>query len=264
MPVQVGHEAVHLQAVRRDGSDAGSIRGPVDHDHPQARDPRRGAAGTPRPPGAAGARPTPEPPTRDDADQLAGPVAELGPQRRRRSAGRPVAARHVARRSRSAPRSTSRIGGSPAPSASVDDVGRVADEHRPVAQRAGSARRARPSRRCSRRSARASRRAAVGHRQPADEVGHPGERRPLELGVLVQEVVEVPAPRRRPTGRTARRSTRSSKTMKLATRISSIRRIAWNACRSCSPASDSMCALSLASNARRRVHPLAALAPAPR
>ena len=34
--------------------------------------------------------------------------------------------------------------------------------------------------------------AAGGHRQPADEVGHPGERRPLELRVLVQEVVDVP------------------------------------------------------------------------
>ena len=34
--------------------------------------------------------------------------------------------------------------------------------------------------------------AARGHRQPADEVGHPGERRPLELRVLVQEVVDVP------------------------------------------------------------------------
>ena len=34
--------------------------------------------------------------------------------------------------------------------------------------------------------------AAVGHRQPADEVGHPGEREALQLGVLVQEVVDVP------------------------------------------------------------------------
>ena len=34
--------------------------------------------------------------------------------------------------------------------------------------------------------------------------------------------------------------------MKLATRISSIRRIAWNTCRSCSADSDSMCADSLA------------------
>ena len=34
--------------------------------------------------------------------------------------------------------------------------------------------------------------AAVGHRQPADEVGHPGECRPLQLRVLVQEVVDVP------------------------------------------------------------------------
>ena len=37
--------------------------------------------------------------------------------------------------------------------------------------------------------------------------------------------------------------------MKLCTRISSIRRIAWNACRSCSPASCSMCPDSLRSHA---------------
>ena len=34
--------------------------------------------------------------------------------------------------------------------------------------------------------------AAVGHRQPADEVGEPHVRRPLLLGVLVQVVVELP------------------------------------------------------------------------
>ena len=34
--------------------------------------------------------------------------------------------------------------------------------------------------------------AQVGHRQPADEVGQPREREPLQLGVLVQEVVDVP------------------------------------------------------------------------
>ena len=37
--------------------------------------------------------------------------------------------------------------------------------------------------------------------------------------------------------------------MKFATRISSIRRIAWKQCRSCSADSDSMCADSLASSA---------------
>ena len=37
--------------------------------------------------------------------------------------------------------------------------------------------------------------------------------------------------------------------MKLLTRISSIRRIAWKACRSCSAHSSSMCADSLASHA---------------
>ena len=34
--------------------------------------------------------------------------------------------------------------------------------------------------------------AARGHRQPAHEVGQPGEGRPLELRVLVQVVVDVP------------------------------------------------------------------------
>ena len=34
--------------------------------------------------------------------------------------------------------------------------------------------------------------AALGHRQVADEVGQPGERGALQLGVLVQEVVELP------------------------------------------------------------------------
>ena len=45
--------------------------------------------------------------------------------------------------------------------------------------------------------------------------------------------------------------------MKLATRISSIRRQAWKQCRSCSADSDSMWRDSLASCAARRVHPLA-------
>ena len=34
--------------------------------------------------------------------------------------------------------------------------------------------------------------AAVGHRQPADEVGQPAVRGALELGILMQEVVELP------------------------------------------------------------------------
>ena len=52
--------------------------------------------------------------------------------------------------------------------------------------------------------------------------------------------------------------------MKLLTSTSSIRRMAWNACRSCSPDSDSMCADSLARQRRRRVHLLAALVPGSR
>ena len=51
--------------------------------------------------------------------------------------------------------------------------------------------------------------------------------------------------------------------MKLLTRISSIRRIAWNACRSCSPHSLSMWRGLVGQPARRRVHPLAGVVERP-
>ena len=124
--------------------------------------------------------------------------------------------------------------GQPRPERVGDDVIGVADEDRAVPQPAvpgsllehlgvvgprsarppdhrrpasGASRRSRSSRRTRTASARGSR-AGSGRR---------------------------PRPRRRSPGRTARRSTTSSKTMKLLTRISSIRRIAWKAWRSCSP-----------------------------
>ena len=81
--------------------------------------------------------------------------------------------------------------------------------------------------------------AAVGHRQPADEVGEPGVRGPLELRVLVQVVVELPCLVADPEV-VVRVGTTSWKTMKLAIRISSIRRQAWKQWRSCSADSDSM------------------------
>ena len=85
----------------------------------------------------------------------------------------------------------SRIPGSPGPSAPCHDVLRVADEDRAVAQ----AREAGDVLDHLGVVVRGQRRlvlAAVRHRQPADEVGQPHERRPLEPRVLVQEVVEVP------------------------------------------------------------------------
>ena len=102
-----------------------------------------------------------------------------------------------------------------------------ADEDRPVAHPRDSARCARSSRRCSRRSANASRSPPSGiGSQPTKSVSQ-AYGAPLQLGVLVQVVVDVPGLVADPRGRRAPRSTRSWNTMKLATRISSIRRSAW-------------------------------------
>ena len=74
----------------------------------------------------------------------------------------------------------------------------------------------------------------------------------------------APRPRRRSTGRSGSSRTTSWKTMKLATRISSIRRIAWKQCRSCSPDSR-LDVARLAGEVRAgRVDPLAARPRAPR
>ena len=73
----------------------------------------------------------------------------------------------------------------------LDHVVRVPDEHRPVphAREPGALL---DHLRVVVGGQRRLARTAVGHRQPADEVRHPREREPLELGVLVQEVVDVP------------------------------------------------------------------------
>src|SRR4051794_12312955 len=88
--------------------------------------------------------------------------------------------------------------------------------------------------------------AALAHRHDAHEVGHPHVGRGLELGVLVQEVVDLPALVGDPD---VERLLLHEvwKTMKLAQKISSSRRNIWNACRACSPASASTCAASGAS-----------------
>ena len=72
-----------------------------------------------------------------------------------------------------------------------DHVARVADEHGPVPQR-GKARDLLDHLGVVVGGQGLLPRAAVRHRQPAHEVGHPGVGRPLELGILVQEVVDVP------------------------------------------------------------------------
>ena len=93
--------------------------------------------------------------------------------------------------------------------------------------------------------------AAGSHRHVADEVGEPGERGLLQLGMLVPVMVDVPGLVGDRRDRSRLRSTASWKIMKFAISTSSIRRIAWKACRSCSPDSSSMCRDSLASRALR-------------
>ena len=137
------------------------------------------------------ASPTPEPPTVTITTRSSGLVAELAAEllatldeRRRVEPGDVAAERVVALRPVADRRQ-------PRPEVVGHDVVRVADEDRPVAEPrealdvldhlgvvvGGQERLAL---------------AAGRHRQPADEIGHPGERGPLELRVLVEEVVDVP------------------------------------------------------------------------
>ena len=99
--------------------------------------------------------------------------------------------------------------------------------------------------------------AAVGHRQPADEVGQPDVGGPLLLGVLVEVVVELPGLVADPEVVVLSR-TRSWNTMKLASRISSMRRSAWKQCRSCSADSHSMWPRLVRQLGARRMDALAA------
>ena len=178
---------------------------------------------------------------RDDAERLLA-VAQLGAQRGAVGRDGPrVEARDVARELVVALASTR---GSPAGRGRTlvrDDVVGVADEDRAVADAAGSARCARSSRRCSRRSgtprARRLRASAGSRRSRSARRTAPSSARGSRAGSG-----RPPRPRRRSRGRNRSSRTTSWKSMKFAQRISSIRRIAWNACRSCSPASRSMCA----------------------
>ncbi len=79
----------------------------------------------------------------------------------------------------------------PGTEAAVDHIIGVGDEHRAVAQ-AGEPRDLLHHLRVVIRGHGRFPSAAVGHRQPADEIGQPGIRCPLQLRVLVQEVVHIP------------------------------------------------------------------------
>jgi hypothetical protein len=164
------------------------MRGPVTRHEAQVRGQpagQRHGVGDP----AHQRQPDPGAADADQADPLARPVAEPAPQRRPVGQLGGVEAGHVPGEVEVLVRPhTDR--GQPRPELVRNDIVRVADEHRPVAQRpqpgpllehlgvvVGSQRRL-PV-------------AAGRHRQPADEVGQPGVRSGLQLRVLVQEVVDV-------------------------------------------------------------------------
>ena len=127
---------------------------------------------------------------RDDAHPLVGPVAELGAEAVAVGVGGRVEPGDVAGEVELALGPVA-DGGQVGAEGVGHDVVRVADEDRSVAQPAepGSLL---DHLRVVVGGERGFGRAAGGHREPADEVGHPGEREALELGVLVQEVVDLP------------------------------------------------------------------------
>ena len=188
VPVQVRDVAAHVQALRRRQGRGVDAR-PGHDDHPQPGDEAAGRGVSCRHP-AQQAGPDARAADRDHADRLTGPVAELGAQRfpvagAVRQAGdvpgEPEMALHPVPDQRQ-----------PVAERVRDHVARIADEHRPVAQ-AGEPGDLLDHLRVVVGGQRPLRRAAVGHRQPADEVGHPRVWRPLQLRVLVQEIVDVPA-----------------------------------------------------------------------
>ena len=187
LAVQLGHVAADLHA-RRHGHRGRVDPRPAHHHHPQLGDLLLGVRE--RVGDAAQQRPAdPRPADGHHAHALVGPVAQplaQGlPVGHRRRTGDVTREREV--RGRPLPHA-----GQARPERVLDEVVGVADEDRPVAHPrvagdlldhlgvvVGGER--------------DLGRAAVGHRQPADEVGEPGERAALELRVLVQEVVDVPA-----------------------------------------------------------------------
>ncbi len=184
---------------------------------------------------------------RDDADRLLA-VAELGAQASRRSGDGPGIESWDVAREVVVPLASTRGSRAGRGRSCPGRCRRGRRRRSPGRGRAGSARCARSSRRCSRRSgtprARRLRASAGSRRSRSARRTAPSSARGSRAGSG-----RPPRPRRRSRGRIAASRTTSWNSMKFAQRISSIRRIAWNAWRSCSPASRSMCAASLASSA---------------
>ncbi len=229
MTVEVGHIGPHLEPLgprqctpgRCAGRRRGSCAGPAPA--PGLREARDHAAQQRR----ADARAA----DRDDAHTLVVAVPELRPQRRRArraSAG----SKPVMYPEKSKCRSVqSRIPGRPGPNRSRR-CRRARRRRSPGRARAGSARSARSSRRCSRRSGSASRSPPSGiGMQPTKSVSHTYGARSSARGSRAGSS-RAPRPRRRSRCRRARSRTTSWKIMKLASRISSMRRSASKQCSS--------------------------------
>ena len=189
MAVEVGDEGAHLDLGWR-VQDGRIDPRPGDRDHPQAVDASGGL-------GIAGDHPSEErlPDTgaadADDHDLLVRPEAELPTEllatlhERRRVESGDVAAERVVQLGPVADRGQAR------PEVVGDDVVRLPDEDRPVADPREALDVLDHLGVVVGREERLAL-AAGGHRQPSDEVGHPGEGGPLQLRVLVQVVVDVP------------------------------------------------------------------------
>jgi len=191
VPMQVVHVAAHLEAVgrRQRGKQVRVDPRPGHHDHPQAGDQRPGRR-VRRGRTAEQARADAGAAHGDQADLLAGPVAEFGAQRVAVGEGVRFEAGHVAGEP-VVPLHPVADDGQAVAEPGRDHVVRIADEHGPVSQR-GEARDLLDHLGVVVGGQGLLARSAVRHRQPAHKVGHPGVGRPLELGVLVQEVVNVP------------------------------------------------------------------------
>ena len=128
---------------------------------------------------------------RHDADRFVGLVAEFCAQRRAIRELRRIEPRDVAGKIEMRVRSNRAMSGQIGAERAGNDVVGVADEDRAVAQ----PRIARDLLDHLRVVVGREKRfavAAVGHGDPADEIGHPDVRRAFLFGVLVQEIVELP------------------------------------------------------------------------
>ncbi len=187
VPVQAGYVTAHFDAGGHRHRRRVDPRPGHEH-HPQAGDllfgqrERRGDPAQQRRPHSGTAR-------GHQADPLAWPVAELGAQRlpvTRRGEPGDVPGEGVALQRPLARGRQSR------PERHVGDVAGTADEDRAVPQPRVAAAALDPLR-VPVRGEGGFRRPALGQRQEANEVGEPRVRRPLELGVVEKEVVDVPA-----------------------------------------------------------------------